>query len=364
MFTFLRKKIIDLVAPILKLHSVGVDISDRSVKFLEFHPQKKILTNFSEIEIPAGIVENGEIRDSQKLSEMVRSWLSGEGKIFQKSFVVVSLPEEKSFLRVIQLPKIKKEDIVNAIRWEIEANIPLPPNEVIYDYDLIEPESQDAGHFDVMITAFPKSVIESYVEVIKKSGLRLLAIELESQAILRGVKAARNQDPKIVIDIGRTRTNLIVYTKGVILYTTTVSFGGEILEEALAKDLRITKEQALSIKKEIGFNRNAQDGRIFKALLTPISLLADELRKTITYYQTHATHGQNKESGPIKEIILVGGDANLFGLSTYLSSTVKISVEMADPLLIHLPLGAPIPLIPRHLARAYVTAIGLAARGM
>src|SRR3989344_7102977 len=111
-------------------------------------------------------------------------------------------------LRLIQLPKIKREEVSGAVRWEIEANVPLAPEELAYDYEIVEPPENTLDHIDVVITAFPKTVVESYLRVLKEAGLRVSALELESQALVRSTIAESQQKETVVLaDIGRGRTS-------------------------------------------------------------------------------------------------------------------------------------------------------------
>ena len=45
-------------------------------------------------------------------------------------------------LRVVQLPHMGKEELNEAIQWEVEANIPLPLEEVYFDWETIKPKAK------------------------------------------------------------------------------------------------------------------------------------------------------------------------------------------------------------------------------
>lgn len=359
----LKKKVLNLVNPWIKVDTFGLDISDLTVKYFKFGQKKPVeIAGFGEISIPPGIIESGEIKKEEELERILSAWLSGEGRRFRSSFAAVSLPEEKGFLRLIQIPKIKLEDIGNAVRWEIEANIPLPLNELIYDFEaVIPPENDHLEHLDVMITAFPKTIVESYARVLQKSGLALALMESEAQAIVRSLlPVLGGRGAKIVADIGRERASIVILAGQVIVYTTTVGFKGKQLEESIVRELGVTAEEAVLLKKEKGLDKKEYQGRLFSALASPLAELAEELKKTIAYYQTHATHAHNV-SVDISEIFLVGGDANLLGIDTYLASVLKTPVLRADPLAG--TYGKIIPPINKNEALGLATAVGLALRG-
>jgi len=364
MKTLLREKILEKVAPFVTLQGVGFDISDLTVKCAKLNSSFQF-EYFGETAIPEGVIEGGEIKQEDKAIQVFRTWRDKEKKV-RSPYAIVSLPEEKSFLRLIQLPKIKLDELGNAIKWEIEANVPLPMEELVYDYEIIPQTSllQEPGdHLDVMITAFPKVLVESYARVLKQSGFQPVAMELESQAIVRSIlPLLEGSGAKIIADIGRNRTSLIVYTGAAIMYTTTIPFGGRYIEEALSKGLGIAAEEAVILKKEIGLDRKAYDGKVFSSLLPPLTALSEELHKTAEYYQGHGGHA-HEGTGVIAEIWLIGGDANLFGLTSFLSSSLQTPVRVADPLKVLLARTKDIvsPLA-RNQSPAFATAIGLALR--
>jgi len=362
----IKEKILKWVDSFIRLEAAGLDISDRSVKYLKFRQDTKLgFDFFGEFDVPEGVIEKGEIKQEEELIKVFQKFLQREGRHLRSSFVVASLPEEKSFFRLIQLPKMKKEEVANAIRWEIEANIPLPAEDLLYDYEIIEPVGGDFDHFDIMITAFPRDIVDSYVRALKQSGFNPLALEVESQAIVRAViPQLREYSARIIVEMGRTRTSLILFAGGAIVFTTTLELGGLTFEENIAKVLSVSPAEALNIKRDTGLNRKAYDGKIFMALEPALSVLADEVKKAIDYYQDRVKHAHGA-SPEINEVLLTGGDANLFGLDTYFASILKIPVRRADPFAaIRGRFNYLIPPFPQNQALAFTTAVGLAMRGI
>ena len=354
-----------LVDPMVRLPMAGLDISDRSLKYLKLHFGKRDgVEFFDEADIPAGVIERGEIKDEEALVGLLKSWRKRQSWSIRSALVVVSLPEEKSFLRVVQLPKLAAEQVRNAIRWEIESNIPLPPEDVVFDHEVIHAPHESIDHIDAVITAFPKNIVEAYVRVLKRAGFSPAALELESQAIIRAVAGDFSSlAARLVVDMGSNRTSFIIFAGSAILFTTTIELGGKALEESIQKSMGVDEKKAVLLKKEIGMDRVREEGKVFTALIPPLGALADELKRTIEYYFNHAEHAHGA-SPKIDEVLLTGGDANLAGLATYLASSLGIPVRMADPFQSfrqnHI---FSIPPLHRNRSLAFTTAIGLALRG-
>ncbi len=347
----------------LRISAIGFDISDRSIKYMKFDADGIVaITAFGETEIPSGVIENGEIKQEEELVNIIKSWRAASGKDLPP-FVIASLPEEKSYLRLLQIPPMKKEEVANAIRWEIEGNIPLSPEELVFDQELSDSSEIHPDHFDVVITAFPKTIVESYTNVLLRSGLEPVALELESQAIVRAV-LPRDWKMKayVIVDMGYSRTGFAVFVGGAIVFTTTLDIGGKKLEEDIVQGLGVTNDEAIKIKKEVGLQKKAFDGKLFPLLQPALNSLVDGIRQAIEYYEHHAAHSHGA-SAMVDEIILTGGDANLYGLDTFLAVALRIPVTVGDPLSRLRPrLNPPVPPVQRHELLRYTGAIGLAMR--
>lgn len=345
----------------------GFLLSDERIEFLKFRTTKNavLFDLWGRIELPDGIIVHGEIQQEDECIRMITSWVAREAPMLRNAFMTVGLPEEKGFVRVIQLPKVQREEIENAIRWEIEAHIPLSQEELVYDYEVVEPLDDGLDHIDIAIAAFPKKIAEAYTRVLKGAGLRIGIMELVSQAFIRAaVPTFRERSAKILIEIGQARTMFMVFAGGVIIFTTTVDVGGQVFEENIARALGNTREEAAQLKYEVGLNRLALDGAVFAALVPAIAALVDEARKAIEYYQEHVSHAHGAHTA-IDAVLLGGEESRLKGLDTYFSSVLKIPAERIDPMTpIKEFFAGALPPLSRRQLFSYAATMGLALRGI
>ncbi len=344
---------------------VGLDISDRSMKYLRFSTAHGILypDAFGRKEIPEGVIAGGVIMREDELIRVLKEWAAHEGRALATSGFVVSLPEEKSFVRVIRIPNMKREEVGNAIRWELESNIPFKIDEISYSYEVVETGNRSADHLDVVVTAFPKAIIEAYVRVCTGAGLQPTALELESQAIVRSLAIGREDMAiRVVLDIGSSRTSITLVLGRFLIFTATIPLGGVLLEEQIMKGLNVAPVEAVRIKKTVGLDKCAYDGNLFAALAPGMAALTDEVRRAIEYSENY-THRIGVASMPVASVLLAGGDASLPGLDTYLAAALHVAVVRHDPFL---PLGTRllgiVPPLVRTEALSFATAVGLALR--
>lgn len=345
----------------------GLDISDRTAKFMKLAKNRSgnfDIAQFGEAEIPEGVVTGGEIKKPEELGKLLGNFRDAEGRRIRDRFAVASLPEEKSFVRVIQLPKVKLQEIDSVIKWELEGNIPLSLSELYFDYEVLGPLVDHLDHHDVLVTAFPKSLVDSYTAVLKQEGFVLSALELESQAISRAViEEPRGKEPVIIVDIGATHTGFVIFGGGSMIFTVSIGMGGEDFDEAIMKNAGVSREEARNLKKKIGLDRRYKNGILFEALIPALSVITDEIKKQLWFYRDHAEHRHGVEP-EIRRIILSGGDANLIGIEKYISLIVKKEVATARPFakITGTNFAAPLPLKKNEILK-YTTTIGLALRG-
>ena len=248
--------------------------------------------------------------------------------------------------------------IRESIELALEEHIPLSASDAIFDYELI---SQDAKSLEVQVVATSNSIIESYLLMFKNAQIEVRSFELEAQAIARAVVKKGDQETYMIVDFGEKRTGIFIISRGVVMFTSTLDVGGVILTNMIAKNFKISFEEAEKMKRKAGLERNPTNREIFSVLLNSVSVLRDELVKHFLYWHTHKDE-DGKNNPPIKKVILCGGDSNLIGLSEYLSISMKTKVEMANVWVNITDTANYVPDINFKQALSFASALGLALR--
>ncbi len=333
--------------------SFGLDISDQSIKFVQFLTSKNgiKLGHYGERKIPAGIIESGKIKDIKRLEDALVTMKKEEGI---KS-VRVSLPEEQVYMFRASLTKEGVSDLRENIELILEEHIPMKAEEAIFDYEIIR---EDDKEIEVQVAAIPRNIIESYLSIFQDSSIIVQSLELEAQAIARAVLQKGDQETYMIVDFGEKRTGIFVISMGLVMFASTLDFGGFMLTNMISKSFNISFEEAESMKQEYGLQRNLENKEIFSVLLNGVSVLRDEISKHFLYWQTHKDE-EGKNNPPIKKIILCGGDSNLIGLTDYFSVSMKNKVEIAN-VWTNVGDGKAIPEIDFERSLSFATAVGLA----
>ncbi|KPJ56064.1 hypothetical protein AMJ49_05825 [Parcubacteria bacterium DG_74_2] len=367
----------------LNPEAFGIDISDLSLKLIKLKKKGDdlSLSSFGYASIKPGIIKEGKIKNEIGLVKIIRKAIRNvEGEKIKTNYVIASLPEEKAFLQVIKMPKVEKEEIESAIRFEAENYIPVPLHKVYLDFQIIPPLNQKQSYLEVLLAAMPKEIVDSYVSCFRKAGLKIKALEVDSIAVTRAlIKQGKSSEPVLLIDLGADRTSFIIFKDNSLRFTSSVPVSCQKFTEAVSRVLKVDIKKAERLKIKYGLmgpekihlkgKRNKErfkkeiiwEERIFEALIPVLTDLVEQTKSYLDYYQSHesSNHLSKKRKG-VEKIILSGGGANLKGLSNFLSLELKVLTQSGNP---WLNISKEIEL-PLEESLKYTTAIGLALRGI
>jgi len=350
-----------------KFSAFGLDLSDLSIKIalLKEASGHLELVSFGRQEIPENVIESGVIKKEDELINLIKKAFSeAQGQKIKTQHCIVSLPETESYIRVVQLPKIKKEEVPEAIKWELEANIPVALDDIYFDWQEIPRASGSKNHLDILIGALPKTLVDPYLNVIKKAGLKPLAFEVESVANARAlIKDEISAEAVMIIDLGAKKTTLVIFGDNTILFTTGLPISSTELIYDIAKIMKVEKEKAKDLKLKIGLDQIKEDGKVYRAMEPRLLELVGEINRYVDYFQASKLGHSGKQN--ISKILLCGGGANLKGLPAFLSSNLKVGVSVGNPWVnIFSSDSGKLPEINFDDSLSYATALGLALRGL
>jgi len=352
----------------LEPEAFGLDISDVSVRAVQLEnvSGEIRLVAYSEKPLPSGVVEGGQIKQAPVLMSIISEVLkNAHGRPIKINYVVASLPEQGAFVNVFELPKGAEENLAQTIKWELEGNIPLPPDEVYFDWQMVKSFEKRPPHRDVLVVASPQKIVDQYIAVFKQLKLKIKALEIESLALVRAtLPQGKAVKPTLILDLGANQTGFVIFSGREVRFTTALPISGAALNQAITKELKVDAKEAETLKVKFGLDRKKEEGRLFRAQLTQIQLLVQQLRKYLEFYKTHNPH-EHGSVHSIQKVLLSGGGANLKGLAAHLSMELRMPVEIANPWTnILKPPYRNLPDLPFDESLSYTTALGLALRGL
>jgi type IV pilus assembly protein PilM len=343
----------------MALPCVGVDISDTSLKYIQFHrvrPSDKYLAvkHWGDISIPAGVVERGHVHDGPKLAAVLKELKQRTGA----QYVRVSLPEEHAYLfETTVAADTAEKDMRGLLEFRLEENVPISPRDSYFDYAIIGSDTRER-QLRVAVAVYAQSTINSYYEACVAAGLLPLSFEIEAQAIARAAVPHGEQGTSMIVDFGKMRMGVGIVHRGVLVYTSTIELAGE----EMSRDMRaivgdLAESEITKIKNTRGLTHTRENEKVAQVIEKYARHMVDELSIRIQYWDTRDI---DRAARDIKRVIICGGSANLLGLPEYLTDALKIPTERAHVWGNALSLEESVPPITRRYSYGYATAIGLA----
>lgn len=306
----------------------GFDLGYNTVKVMQINSSSKqnTITGYGHIEFDPTAVKNGIIVDLDTVAKQTYTLVTKHlvGSLSARR-VAASVPVANTYNRILTLPKMDKSDLKQAVMLEAEQYIPMPIQELYIDFEVthIGDENKES---EVLLVAVPKTIVDSYIKLFDMLGLELSLLETSINAVSRAVNNAdRTGMPTLIIDFGSVSSDLSVFDETVRV-TGTAEGGGETITELIAKGLGVTARQAYTIKTRYGLNAGKKQAEILKALDPLLKKLLSEIKKMTRFYEDRASTKRK-----IEQIIILGGGANLPGLSAYLTDKVRLPTRLLDP---------------------------------
>jgi len=345
----------------LELTTVGLDISDESIKYAElvYSRHGYRLGRYGDLSLLPGTIVSGKIADKTKLIEALKQ-IKKEKKF---DYVHVSLPEEESFVVRMNIPREEPRLLHDSVLLQLEEYIPMPADQVNFDYEIYRGPKTGDENFKLGVYSAPKDLITDYVGVLSEAGLRPASLEIEVQSAARALVPVGDLGTYLIADLGKTRTGFSIVSQGVVMFASTIkSIGGENLTKAVAKALNVSFEEAEKIKIKNGLLNSAENKQVFEALLPIASLFKDEISRHFTFWENLIEN--HEMSDKISRLICCGGQANLPGLPEYISADLSVPVAIGDPWVSFMDTKKQQPPISQGASLRYAAAIGLALRGI
>lgn len=334
---------------------IGIDISDHSMKIVRLAKgrDRRLLAHCWQA-VPDACIEKGVIKNVPVVQKILLQAFK-ECRLDTHDDVVASIPETQSFLRVVEIPAMGDNEISEAVQWEVAQHIPLGVENVYLDWQSVEAGHRPAaGKREVLVGAAEKNVVDPLLAVLTGVGLEVAALELEGQAIVRALISREMGLRKglLVVDLGGSATNVIVFDHGTIRFTASLQKGSADLLHALPgaeaqtidgppKPIVADTQVALASK-----------------LMPGLEEIVIEIQGIVEFYNGIDTDHE------VKEIVLTGGGANLPGFDqAVLKYFTNVHVQRGNPWVnILAPGKTSQPPLPLQESVHYSTALGLALR--
>ena len=267
-----------------------------------------------------GVIVKPEII-AKAASDLFQKGLAGD---ITTRRAAIAIPAYRTFTRALQLPRLQAKELKEAVELEAEQYISMPLDELYLDYKVVKQTAEDT---ELFVVAVPKTIADSYVDLAQILGLEAILIEptLSSSGRLFSIGETSNE-PAFIIDFGTLSCDISVFDQNILVTGTVVQGGGANFTNAIKSQLGVSLQEAGLIKTRYGLGASKRQKEIRLALEPTLGLIIKEIRRMLRYYEER--YGEER---PIKQIITLGGGANMPGLSEYLTDDLRMAVRHFDP---------------------------------
>lgn len=303
---------------------VGIDFGTHTVKAVELKNilSKPQLVNLGSQLTPKGVINSEDKQDQKKLAEALKLLYSA-AKI-RNSNVVMALPEFSVFTRFLEFPGVKQEELKQAVFFEAKQYIPVPIEEVQMSYVTIG-FNQEKNAPRVLLVAAPKKIVDIYMNVAGYANLDLIAIETESVAMGRAMFKSSRKPTCVMLDFGANSTDMSIMTNGSLVFSQSISIGSDSLTQAIVNKFNFDYNRAEEFKRGYGLISNVLEGKIYSVLSPIVESIMLEVRRGVEFYKNKTL------SAAPNEYLLNGDGALLPGLTEYVSKSLGVNAQVANP---------------------------------
>ena len=347
-------------------NAIGLDISDLSIKVVQLRNlslrRRRPAFELAAARItalPHGLTIDGELQHPEKLRKYIDHLLRPNTKTRRPigtRWVVASVPDNQSFLKLVRLDKSPDDIIEEDILSVAKKHVPIIEDDYHLDWQIMPNHSGASANTEVLLGAIPKQIAEMYTYLLESVGLSVIALELRALATARSVAPRAmggDEGAHAILDIGATATTLTIYDHNHIQFSSSFPYSGELLTTAIAQKLHLSYDEAEMSKKTKGLEYHQSP--VWSTLSHFTDQLVAQIQKTLLFYISHFP-----DAHKVGGIILCGGGATLKRLDKILSLKLKIPCRLGD-VWQNLSARRPIPL-PQEQSLAFATAVGLALR--
>ncbi len=343
--------------------AVGLDISTGSIKVAELQIARgePVLSNLGVVNLPEGVIGDGEIEDPVTLSNMLKELWSRTGIRHRR--VILGVANQKVIVRPIEIPYMEAEELESALRFQVQEFIPIPVEDAILDFDIIEEfmTSEDQRMLSVLLVAAYKDMVQSFVDTVRSAGLTAIAIDLKAFALPRALlprafpgltEAGEEAEAICIINVGGGTTNMVIVKEGVPRFARILLRGGDDFTRNLMDRLDLDAGEAEQIKLGLAANEDAA-----ALMRQEIYRFVGEIRRSLDYFVTQT--GERN----LRKIVLAGMGARIINLPQELNQGLRLPVEIGRSFQ-NVQLGK-LPFTPEELAEiepSVAVSVGLALR--
>ncbi len=343
-----------------RIEAVGLEVGTANLKAVEVKPgSPPSLAKLGMRPTPPGLIEDDHVVDPDGLAAELRALFDEAG--IDKRHVVTAIGNRQAITRNIQVPRMSRSELEEAIKWEAERYIPFPIDEVSLDYYVLDnPEDVPEGEdLEVVIAAARLELVREELDTLQRAGLEPVIIDVKPFALLRSLKGAllgehltkqtltqggytEANEIGVVLEIAASSTTITLVRGDRVLMNRNIGVSGDDFTTALQRRFGLDFDAAEDVKVRHGtaaldadaeeslLNPDVDAGpysaaRVYEALRPVVVDLTTEIRRSLEFFRVQSGDAS------ITRMFITGGGAKLRGLPDAIGDALGFRVRIGQP---------------------------------
>lgn len=302
----------------------GLEIGTDAVRVVELHgaAPAKSLVRYAYVPVDPRMARSDSKADQQKLLQVVRGLLS-QAKMSTNN-VAVNLPSDRVFTTVAEFDRLNPGELGKALHYQADSLIPTPIAESKIDWAVIGDSPTDKTKVEVLLSSVPNEYVEQRLDMLESIGLNVIAFEPNNLALARALVPAGAVLPHLVLDIGRSNTDLIIIANESPHLTRAIPIGTDTVIRAAAQNLNVDDKQAQQLVYKFGLSQQKLEGQVLQAIKPTMDNLIGEVGKSLKFYTTRYPGSK------IDRLIVAGAAASIPEFPLYLANQFNLNTEIGN----------------------------------
>lgn len=317
----------------------AVDFGHNSIKFLNCRVKNNKINFQSALkrEIPAGSIQDGEIKDKHLLRKIITDIFKTNN--FSSGILLMTPAAGKTFVRRLNLPKMPETELKEALKWEVQEILDLGLDNIALDYIIL---SENENELELLLTVMPQDILADYLELFTENLLKVKVVNLAEMAMISLLRANyQPEQPALLLDIGSNKSKIIVADSSNFYLSREIEIAGNSFSKLFLTEENSFEEAEIA-KKTYQFEIDAEEeeeiidldllmtgvednSSVQTGIKNLLANLINELNRSIDY------HNERNKENLINNIYLTGGGLLLKGLVEYLQAEIDLPVAALDP---------------------------------
>jgi type IV pilus assembly protein PilM len=250
--------------------------------------------------------------------------------------VTIGIGGNRLNLQLFQLPALPPKQLQKALTYEVAERGGNDPN-LYSDFAILKQASRLHPMHLVLLGLAQREAVDRIMELFREIKIPLTYIIPNGLALFYAYRYGMREGERTttaLVDLGAENMELVIVSNQKLIGARNISCGSKIFTEHIQRLLQLDPVQAevekvtkVNLTPSVTHAQEPSEQGLQAGARAGAAQLAHVMSSSINYLVTQLKEYQPK----VERLLLSGGGARVKGLSGYLSSALKMPVEMLEP---------------------------------